>query len=70
MKFSDAPLFYSVDLEEPETSGSSSHAEVQVDSLELLERQNELLSGIIFFLGMIFAAIGVAIFWGRFKAHG
>lgn len=37
------------------------------DLIQTVERTNDLLTGIIFFLGLIFGAIGMSIFWNRLK---
>lgn len=50
---------------EPEAAEETT---VAADSTEaILNRTNDLLSGSIFFIGILFGAIGIAIFFGRIQ---
>lgn len=46
-------------------SGSTSESSDPV--VLSINRTNDLLVGIIFFLGLIFGGLGMSIFWNRFK---
>lgn len=73
----DTPSF-KVMANDPESnklgSGSDSkdtEAETSVsfesDLLAQVNRTNDLLTGVIFFMGLLFGLIGMIIFWTRFK---
>lgn len=46
---------------------TSSETEVPSDLIKEVQRTNDILSGIIFFLGLIFGAIGMSIFYSRWR---
>lgn len=60
-------VFTGSEPETKETTSSSSSVSDDFDLIKQVQRTNDLLVGIIFFLGLIFGAIGMGIFWNRFK---
>lgn len=67
MLLSGSGSFEDPESETEESTSSGSSVSDEFNLLKQTERTNDLLVGIIFFLGIIFGAIGMGIFWNRFK---